>query len=1014
MIPVSLQLKNFLSYGDEVPALNFNEFNVACLSGNNGHGKSAILDAMTWALWGEARKASGDKSASDGLLRIGTPEMQVKLEFDLEGDRYCVIRNYKRKGRKTRLDFQVLDEKNNTYRPLTEKTSRATQEKINATLRMNYGTFINSAFILQGRVDEFTKKTPHKRKEILAEILDLSRYDSLTDLAKEAHRDAKGDYQKVSEELEKIRQELKHKPEYEQKLRELEQQLAEIDEKLQILKTQRQTLEKHLTELQGQQTQLDDKKRQQQQLRDDLKRLEGRKTRQQKQITDVRALLKREEEIIKQYDRYVELQEQNKNYEDKLRQKTIYQAQKAEIEKKILKARHVVEKELDSRQADRTQIRKILKDVETLLQKAQVIEQGYQELQEARKQDETLEETRDKVDSLKRSLQKLDKLIEKEKNQLTVELQTRQRHVNDLQALAKQQTDREKDVQACHNAVKQLEMCEQQRKILEEEGNECNSALARLQEQQKQFQERIEETKEKRELLKRSGDTPQCPLCESKLDVHGKEKLEARFRHELQKIHDEEKRVEQEIKESTSHVNELRKRYAEFNKTFQKLKPSAEKLSLAENALQKSQEAASQLVELEKQRSTLQHKIEQREYAQEAQTKRDDIQKNITSLAYDSKEHQNLKRRVKTLQKFEREHTRLEGARERQKTEMAALPLIENEIIRLQTRLEQQDYARAEQAQLQEIQTKIGELGYDEQAHTQIQQELQQLQEVPQQKFELDEARKRIGGLEQELAEILADQQKYAESTADLEQQIGILEAELKHLPTVKQELEQVRKTLHTHNKERDELLQTQGTYQNKYEQCKQLAQENKQKAQEQKQAKKDQDMYDHLKQIFGKDGMQAYLIANAIPEIEHEANEILARLTDNRTHIAIEQVKDLQSGGTKETLDIKISDELGTRNYEMYSGGEAFRVDFAIRIALSKLLATRAGTKLKTLIIDEGFGTQDTHGLEQLVEAITAISTDFEKILVITHLEALKNAFPVRIEVVKHPDTGSHYQIVH
>ncbi len=45
-------------------------------------------------------------------------------------------------------------------------------------------------------------------------------------------------------------------------------------------------------------------------------------------------------------------------------------------------------------------------------------------------------------------------------------------------------------------------------------------------------------------------------------------------------------------------------------------------------------------------------------------------------------------------------------------------------------------------------------------------------------------------------------------------------------------------------------------------------------------------------------------------------------------------------------------------------------------------------------------------------MEAIQAISEDFDKILVVTHLEQLKNAFPVRIEVVKHPDTGSTYEV--
>ncbi len=88
------------------------------------------------------------------------------------------------------------------------------------------------------------------------------------------------------------------------------------------------------------------------------------------------------------------------------------------------------------------------------------------------------------------------------------------------------------------------------------------------------------------------------------------------------------------------------------------------------------------------------------------------------------------------------------------------------------------------------------------------------------------------------------------------------------------------------------------------------------------------------------------------------------------------------------------------------------FRVDFAIRIAISKLLARRAGTRLRTLVIDEGFGTQDAEGLDNMVEAIQTITDDFEKILVITHVEPLKQVFPVRIEVTKHPYVGSRYEV--
>ena len=194
MIPVSLSIKNFLSYGENVPALDFAEFDVACLSGDNGHGKSAILDAMTWALWGEARKAIGEKSPAEGLLRIGTTEMQVELVFDLEGDRYRVLRKYQRKKNRRGsplLEFQVFDETSQAYKSFSERTIRGTQDKINNTLRMNYETFINSAFILQGRVDEFTKRNPTQRKAILAGILDLSRYESLRELTRKHYHQAK-------------------------------------------------------------------------------------------------------------------------------------------------------------------------------------------------------------------------------------------------------------------------------------------------------------------------------------------------------------------------------------------------------------------------------------------------------------------------------------------------------------------------------------------------------------------------------------------------------------------------------------------------------------------------------------------------------------------------------------------------------------------------------------------------------------------------------------------------------
>lgn len=185
---------------------------------------------------------------------------------------------------------------------------------------------------------------------------------------------------------------------------------------------------------------------------------------------------------------------------------------------------------------------------------------------------------------------------------------------------------------------------------------------------------------------------------------------------------------------------------------------------------------------------------------------------------------------------------------------------------------------------------------------------------------------------------------------------------------------------------------------------------------------KSNKESYEELAIAFGKKGIQTMIIETAIPEIEEEANRLLDKLSNGRMKIRLETQRETKtlrqsSGQAKvpgiiETLDIIISDEMGERPYEAYSGGEQFRVNFTIRLALSKLLTHRAGAKLQFLVVDEGFGTQDAEGRSRIVEALDAIKNDFEKILVITHLEELKEEFPTRIEVQKGIN-GSTFKII-
>ena len=166
-----------------------------------------------------------------------------------------------------------------------------------------------------------------------------------------------------------------------------------------------------------------------------------------------------------------------------------------------------------------------------------------------------------------------------------------------------------------------------------------------------------------------------------------------------------------------------------------------------------------------------------------------------------------------------------------------------------------------------------------------------------------------------------------------------------------------------------------------------------------------DVQLYEELASAFGRNGIQALMIERAVPMLENTAKELLARLSDNKMTIKLELKEgriDRATGLPSEELNITISDEQGTRSYETFSGGETFRIDFAIRIAMSKLLASRSVSPLPILFIDEGFGSQDTIGQGRLIEVIQSISEDFEKIIVITHIDSMKENFDQQIEISK------------
>src|SRR5215831_13870732 len=173
MLPIRLELHNFLAYRNPDP-ISFEGITMACLSGPNGAGKSSLLDAITWALWGRARARYDDE-----LVHMGQEDMYVQLDFRQEEQTYRVLRQRSKRGRgQGLLTLFAWDDESAQFCQISESSLKDTQNRIVRLLHLDYETFVNSAFLQQGRADAFTAKTPGQRKTLLADILGLDRWET--------------------------------------------------------------------------------------------------------------------------------------------------------------------------------------------------------------------------------------------------------------------------------------------------------------------------------------------------------------------------------------------------------------------------------------------------------------------------------------------------------------------------------------------------------------------------------------------------------------------------------------------------------------------------------------------------------------------------------------------------------------------------------------------------------------------------------------------------------------------
>lgn len=871
MIPLQLSISGFLSYHNPVE-IDLSAFELACIAGPNGAGKSSLLDAITWALFGQARKRD------DSLINMQSSTAEVSLTFAYEGNYYRVQRT-KPRGKTTMLEFHILQidrsaptddqpssvvhrpSPSDTWKPLTERTLRETEARIQATLRMDYETFINASFFLQGKADQFTQQRSGDRKRILGSILGLEVWESYRRRAAERRRLVEDDISGLDGRIHEISAELTEEGARVERLEELEADLA---------------------------------------------RLELERRNQEAAVENVRriiATLEEQEKLVGALARQAEAATQRLD-------------------------------EMQTRLEARCQERDSYAEI---FSRAGEVEAAYVSWQDKRVELERWEKVAEQFREHEKRREGPRAEIQADCARLEQELQTLGEREQEIKALEGELETLEPEAERVRTALKGAEERITRKQELDTELQAARQRQVEARAENPHLKAEMEELKARIDQLS-VADGAACPLCGQPLEAEEREALIERLTVQGKEMGDRYRENQALLQESDETVTSLETQIAEFAQTEADVRALAQELAQLK---ERSDVLEALRVEWQEKGAPRLHEVqralEAETYAPEARVQLAEIDAELKQIGYDAAAHDAVRRAEEMGRASETNMRALEKAR-------ATLTPMEREIGDLQSQIldQEADVAR-QQGEHQDAAAALAE----------VQAQAPDLKEAERIMFDLQEGENRL------LLKVGAARQK-----------VLVLD----DLKARKAELEAQREVL-----------------------ARQVQQ------------------YKGLERAFGKDGVPALLIEQALPEIESKANEVLARLSGGNMSVRFvtqAEYKDKRREDLKETLDILISDRAGTRDYEMFSGGEAFRVNFAIRLALSEVLARRAGARLQTLVIDEGFGSQDALGRQRLIEAINLVRADFAKILVITHIDELKDVFPNRIEVEK-TEMGSVVNVV-
>jgi DNA repair protein SbcC/Rad50 len=1034
MLLQRIELKGFLSYyghknetGEIEPiVIDFRQSPLWLIHGENGVGKSALFDAITFVLYKQHR---GGGSSFYNLINDATDKAEINLEIELGGQSYLVQKTITRTRRKVKGKHEegasvwgIVRCGTRNDSPAIPGTENKVEEWVQNNLRMSDKTFVSAVVLRQGDADAFLKAKADERRTRLLELLDLNFYKKLGEKATKQRNEWKKEQDKKQEELDALpaitAEQLKSQ---QQAIDEVNKLLAQLKQSQSLKKQELDNASNAANYL----TQISDKEKQQ-----DLDAV----------------ILENAYEILQNIRRYRELKSILQQLEVLWRERKRLQEEENSIKKlnedvTVLKNQlnkvvpHLKEVK-DNENNNNDAITALKQRLEEFQNCQQLLSNQLNDLKQVLRLENQIKAEEEKLKPHREILTKSQELLQlyNHYEQLSKDVPLLQKLNNVTQQISESEEVSQQWLTNCNGYQQQINKAKiEQEKlykasvIIIQECEKLQETLRKCENQIALFDEKIKH----RDSVSHEID---CPICGSHLDS---EEAQSRLAEEcklwqekISQLKLQQKSINQQIQskkwersEAEASLNaaknttrEAEIKLAKANTQLEGIQSNIAKqnkeIEVARQAAGSLIDKLNQLPSLEIELQNLKSIPEQKQNLSDAQLMKNIIdetinkcQQHLEELAeFSPEEREQLPLDNEKVSQYIRECQEDKQALESETIELTSQrEALENQKRGIENKIELAQQQLSELERRKQIAEKEVELQQNalqanwanhpacvnQEDLERLRTEFASLKDSETKESQLQEAQNRVNQLAGAINTLKEQLHKIPEKHR---RPVDHVQAEINDIYIIVQQTEEKLNT------ERQKLIEM-NSYKQRYD-------EHLEKLNE---AKEELSYYKRLADAFGNRGLQAKIIQKSQEAIQINANNTLAHLSNGNWQI------DLKENEAQTELEILARDlrspENPLRQFEYLSGGEKFLVAVSLAVAIGQSIY--GGRTVDTLVIDEGFGNLDKDKRPLMVSELRRLSEDVlqgGRVIVVSHQEDVCEEFGSKYRIYR--DANNHARI--